>query len=161
VVSAKNESFGTIANYLWDYGNGNTTASVDPSVQQYFPTQKEQDFKIRLIVTDNLGCRDTADHHIMAVTSCYIDVPTAFSPNGDGINDYLYPLSAYKAIDLYFAVYNRVGQKLFETKDWRKRWDGTVKGNPADIGTYVWMLNYTMKDTGKKIFRKGTAVLVR
>jgi gliding motility-associated-like protein len=161
VVSAKNESFGTIVNYLWDYGNGNTTASADPTAQQYFPIQKEQDFKIRLIVTDNLGCRDTADHHIMAVTSCYIDVPTAFSPNGDGINDYLYPLSAYKAIDLYFAVFNRVGQKLFETKDWRKRWDGTVKGNPADIGTYVWMLRYTMKDTGKKIFRKGTAVLVR
>jgi gliding motility-associated-like protein len=95
------------------------------------------------------------------VTSCYIDVPTAFSPNGDGINDYLYPLSAYKAIDLYFAVYNRVGQKLFETTDWTKKWDGNVKGNPADIGTYVWMLRYTMKESGKKIFRKGTTVLIR
>lgn len=161
VVSAKNESFGTIVNYLWDYGNGNTSAGADPANQQYFPTQKEQDYTIRLIVTDSLNCRDTADHHILAVTSCYIDVPTAFSPNGDGINDFLYPLSAYKAIDLYFAVFNRIGQKLFETKDWTKKWDGTIKGNPADIGTYVWMLRYTMKDSGKKIFRKGTTVLVR
>jgi gliding motility-associated-like protein len=161
VVSAKNESFGTIVSYLWDYGNGKTTTAPDPSPLQYFPTQKEQDFLIRLVVTDNLNCRDTADHFIKAVTSCYIDVPTAFSPNNDGINDYLYPLSAYKAINLYFAVYNRVGQKLFETTDWTKKWDGTVKGNPADIGTYVWMLRYTMKESGKKIFRKGTTVLVR
>lgn len=161
IVSAKNESFGTIVSYLWDYGNGKTTANPDPSPQQYFPTQKEQNFLIRLIVTDNLNCRDTANHYIMAVTSCYIDVPTAFSPNNDGINDYLYPLSAYKAIDLYFAVYNRVGQKIFETTNWTKKWDGTIKGNPADIGTYVWMLRYTMKESGKKIFRKGTAVLVR
>lgn len=161
VVSAKNESFGSIVSYLWDYGNGRTTTNPDPSPQQYFPVQKEQNFLIRLIVTDNLNCRDTADHYITAVTSCYIDVPTAFSPNNDGVNDYLYPLSAYKAVDLHFAVYNRVGQKVFETTDWTRKWDGTVKGDPADIGTYVWMLRYTMKESGKKIFRKGTAVLVR
>ncbi|WP_177230595.1 gliding motility-associated C-terminal domain-containing protein [Chitinophaga sp. CF118] len=161
IVIAQNKSFGSIVSWFWDYGNGNTTSSPDASPQQYFPVRKEQDFLIRLIVTDNINCRDTADHHIMAVTSCYIDVPTAFSPNKDGMNDYLYPLNAYKAIDLNFAVYNRVGQLVFETTDWTKKWDGTVKGNPADIGTYVWMLHYTRKDTGKKVFRKGTTVLVR
>lgn len=161
IVSAKNESFGSIVSYLWNYGNGNVSTSPDPNPQQYFPVRKEQDFVIRLIVTDNLNCRDTADHIITAVTSCYIDVPTAFTPNGDGVNDYLYPLSAYKAIDLYFAVYNRVGQKLFETTNWTKKWDGTVNGNPADLGTYVWMLRYTMKESGKKVFRKGTTVLIR
>jgi gliding motility-associated-like protein len=161
VVSASNQSFGTIVSYFWDYGNHTFSTGANPNPQQYFPTQKEQDYLIRLIVTDNLNCHDTADHHILAVTSCYIDVPTGFTPNGDGVNDYLYPLSAYKAIDLDFAVYNRIGQKVFETTDWTKKWDGTVKGNPADIGTYVWMLHYTMKESGKKVFRKGTTVLIR
>lgn len=161
IVTAKNESFGSITSYAWDYGNGNTSTAPDPVPQQYHPVNKEQDYRIRLIVVDNLNCQDTTDHYIKAVTSCYIDVPNAFSPNNDGVNDYLYPLSAYKAIDLHFAVYNRLGELVFETTDWTHKWDGTVKGKPADVGTYVWMLKYTIKDTGKKVFRKGSATLLR
>lgn len=161
VMIPKDTSFGNIIRYFWDYGNGVTSISPSGEPQQYFPTSKEQQYLVRLIVEDELHCKDTADHYITAVTSCYIDVPSAFSPNNDGVNDYLYPLNAYKAIDLYFAVYNRIGQLVFETTDWTRRWDGNVKGQPADIGTYVWMLRYTMKDTGKKIFRKGTATLIR
>lgn len=161
VVTPVDSSYGNIIRYYWDYGNGVTSVSPSAESQQYFPTSKEQKYLIRLIVEDDLHCKDTADHYITAVTSCYIDVPNAFSPNNDGVNDYLYPLNAYKAIDLYFAVYNRVGQLVFETTDWTKRWDGNVKGQPADIGTYVWMLRYTVKDSGKKIFRKGTATLIR
>ncbi len=161
IATAKNESWGNIISYLWDYGDGRISTGPEPLPQQYYPTRREQDYRIRLIVEDNLHCQDTADHMITAVMSCYIDVPTAFSPNYDGMNDYLYPLSAYKAIDLEFSVYNRVGQLVFRTTDWTKKWDGTVKGKPADIGSYVWMLRYTMKETGKKIFRKGTTVLLR
>lgn len=161
ITTAKNESFGNIVSYAWDYGNGKISTAPDPVPQQYFPAAKEQNFRIRLIVIDNLNCQDTADHYIKAVSSCYIDVPNAFSPNNDGVNDFLYPLSAYKAIDLHFTVYNRLGQLVFETADWTRRWDGTVKGQPADVGTYVWMLQYTIKDTGQKVFRKGTATLLR
>ena len=161
IVTSKDSSYGNIQSWYWDYGNGSLSRGSQPTPQQYFPTRKEQYFNIRLIVIDDLNCQDTANHEIMAVTSCYIDVPTAFTPNNDGINDFLYPISAYKAIDLHFAVYNRVGQLVFETTDWKKKWDGTVKGLPADLGTYVWMLEYTRKDSGKKIFRKGVATLIR
>jgi gliding motility-associated-like protein len=161
VVSPVNQSFGDIVSYLWDYGNGNTSTAPDPVPQQYYPTRKEQDYRIRLIVLDTQNCLDTADHIITAAMSCYIDVPTAFSPNNDGTNDFLYPLSAYKAVDLDFSVYNRVGQQVFHSTNWTQKWDGTVKGLPADIGTYVWMLRYTMKDSGKKVFKKGTTVLLR
>lgn len=161
IVTAGNKSFGNINSWTWEYGNGNVTNGETPVPQQYFPVNKEQYFNIRLIVTDDLNCRDTANHEIMAVTSCYIDVPTAFTPNNDGVNDFLYPLSAYKATDLYFSVYNRLGQLVFESNDWQKKWNGTVKGLPADLGAYVWMLSYTRKDTGKKVFRKGTVTLIR
>lgn len=161
IALARDSSFGDITRYAWDYGNGVSSSSPSPEPQQYFPTSKEQYYKIRLIVEDVKHCLDTAEYEIMAVTSCYIDIPTGFSPNNDGVNDYLYPLSAYKAVDLRFSVYNRLGQLVFETNDWRRRWDGTVNGQPADIGTYVWMLSYTMKDTGKKVFRKGATTLIR
>ncbi|MBW8683121.1 T9SS type B sorting domain-containing protein [Chitinophaga rhizophila] len=161
VITPVNKSFGSIISYSWDYGNGVTSTAPEPVAQQYYPTRKEQDYRIRLIVQDTENCHDTVDHVITAVTSCYIDVPTAFSPNNDGKNDFLYPLSAYKATDLEFSVYNRLGQLVFQTTNWTQKWDGTVNGLPADIGTYVWMLRYTIRESGKKVFRKGTTVLLR
>jgi gliding motility-associated-like protein len=161
LVLPQNKSLGKIVSWIWDYGNGARATGPNPMRMQYYPTQKEQQYLIRLIVKNDANCLDTANHYITAVSSCYIDVPTAFSPNSDGQNDYLYPLNAYKAVDLHFAVYNRVGNLLFETTDWRRKWDGTLNGKTADVGTYVWMLEYTEKVSGKRVFRKGTTVLLR
>jgi gliding motility-associated-like protein len=93
--------------------------------------------------------------------NCYITVPTAFTPNGDGLNDFLYPLNAYKADNLEFRIYNRYGQMVFETTNWTKKWDGKIDGKPQASGTYVWMLSYKDRDTDKNIFLKGTSVLIR
>lgn len=161
IARPKNESTGNIVAWEWDYGNGTTSIGELPLTMRYFPQSKEQDFRIRLIVRNDVNCRDTMDRYIKAVRSCYIDVPSAFSPNHDGQNDYFYPLNAYKAQDLKFQVYNRLGQLVFESKDWRKRWDGCLNGVPVDVGTYAWMLEYTEGNLGKKVFRKGTVVLVR
>jgi gliding motility-associated-like protein len=161
IVKPVNESTGNIVTWEWDYGNGTTSMGEYPLSMRYFPQSKEQDYRIRLIVRNNVNCRDTMDRYVKAARSCYIDVPSAFSPNHDGRNDYFYPLNAYKAQDLKFQVYNRLGQLMFESRDWRKRWDGCLNGIPAGMGTYAWMLEYTDGESGKKVFRKGTVVLVR
>ncbi len=88
-------------------------------------------------------------------------MPSAFTPNGDGMNDYLYPLNAYKALDLSFSVFNRFGQRIFFTRDWTNKWDGSFKGQGADPGTYVWMLTYIHSDTNLKVEQKGTVILIR
>ena len=88
-------------------------------------------------------------------------MPSAFTPNGDGLNDYLYPLNGYKAKNLEFKVFNRWGQMVFETTDWTIKWDGTVNGQKQNPGTYVWELQYTDGNTGKKVAQKGTVVLIR
>jgi gliding motility-associated-like protein len=90
-----------------------------------------------------------------------VEVATAFTPNGDGLNDFLYPINAYKAINLQFRVFNRFGQLIFESRDFTKRWDGTVQGQKQQAGTYVWTLDYVDKDTGKSISTKGFSVLIR
>ena len=100
-------------------------------------------YPVQLIVTDSAGCSDTAVKFIKTVTNCYIAVPSAFTPNNDGLNDYLYPLNAYKATNLLFKVYNRFGKLVFETKDWTKKWDGKINAIPQPQGTYVWILTYT------------------
>ncbi|MES1223966.1 MAG: gliding motility-associated C-terminal domain-containing protein, partial [Bacteroidota bacterium] len=155
-------SIGNIISWNWDFGDGTKSTDQNPPPHIYpVSTNQEINYIVNLVVENNIGCYDTATAQVTKVRSCYIDVPSAFTPNGDGHNDYLYPLNAYKAINLEFRVFNRYGQLVYETKDWTKKWDGTINGKPQDTGTYVWMLQYTDKDTGKRIFKKGTTVLIR
>lgn len=153
-------SVGKIISWDWDFANGATANTKIAPPQGYPVTNSPRVYKIRLIVGDGV-CLDTAYRDMTVVKSCYIAVPNAFTPNGDNLNDYLYPLNAYKADNLEFKVYNRFGQLVFETKDWQVKWDGSIKGNPQPTGTYAWYLKYINRDTGKKIMLKGTTVLIR
>lgn len=153
-------SIGNVISWQWRFGNGATANTKIAPPQKYPPTNSPGDYTIELIAGDGL-CFDTAYRNMTVVKSCYIAVPNVFTPNGDNLNDYLYPLNAYKADNLEFKVYNRYGQLVFETKDWMVRWDGTINGNLQPAGTYAWYLKYTDRDTGKKIFLKGTTVLIR
>jgi gliding motility-associated-like protein len=161
-VSFQNTSTGNINSWYWDFGDGSSSTDQTPPLHTY-PVSNNQEAKytVQLVAGNNLGCYDTATKVITKVISCYITVPTGFTPNGDGHNDYLYPLNAYKATNLEFRVYNRYGQLVFETRDWTRKWDGTLNGKPQDSGTFVWTLQYTDGDTGKKFFLKGTSVLIR
>ena len=156
------KSIGSLNNaWLWTFGNGNTSTLQSPPPQFYTSSNTNRDILAQLIVTNSIGCSDTAVNIIKVVDNCYIAVPKGFSPNGDGLNDFLFPTNAYKAKDLLFTIYNRGGQKIFETRDWTNKWDGTYKGNPQDPGTYVWILIYTNIETGKKYELKGASVLIR
>lgn len=154
------KSTGPIATWQWDFGNGQQSAAQVPPAQRYSSASALSTVPVRLIVGHINGCKDTVVHRIQVPNNCYIAVPSGFTPNGDGLNDYLYPLNAWKATELHFRVYNRLGQLLFETRDWTRKWDGRLNGQPVPTGTYVWMLQYT-DDKGKKIFTKGTTVLIR
>lgn len=111
--------------------------------------------------TDQYGCRGTDSINILVYTvdpSFY--VPTAFTPNGDNLNDVIKPiLLGMRAIN-YFRVYNRFGELVYETKEKDKGWNGIYKGRPQDSGTYVWMAQgVTYKN--QVITRKGFVVLIR
>ena len=160
-ASFQDSSTGHIISWHWDFGDGTSSTDSVPLPHLYPLLNRDVDYTVKLIVQNNLGCFDTAAKQLIEVKSCYITVPSGFTPNGDGVNDYLYPLNAYKATNLEFRVYNRYGQLVFETKDWTKKWDGTISGKPQDTGTFVWMLQYTDKDSGKEYFLKGTTVLIR
>ena len=156
-----NKSKGIITGWDWAFGNGTNSTIQNPPPQTYPVPSVTIEEIVRLIVRNRFGCADTATQKIKVVNNCYIAVPSAFTPNSDGINDYLYPLNAYKARDLSFSVYNRFGQRIFFTRNWTNKWDGRFKGQPAEPGTYVWLLNYTNIDTNIKIEQKGTTILIR
>ncbi len=160
-ASFRELSRGKVLDYLWKFGNGNTSILKDPPPESYPVSATTRNVAVQLIIHNSYGCYDTATRYVKVVNNCYIAVPSAFTPNGDGLNDYLYPLNAYKAKDLTFSVYNRFGQRLFYTNDWLNKWDGTFKGQGADPGTYVWILTYTHTDTNRRIEQKGTTILIR
>jgi gliding motility-associated-like protein len=160
-VFVNNTVGNNITNWSWNFGNGNTSNIKNPPAQSYNVGTATYSAIVKLVVTNSYGCSDSTSQLIRIINNCYIAVPSAFTPNGDGFNDYLYPLNAYKAVNLSFSVYNRFGQKLFYTTDWLNKWDGTFKGQGVDQGTYVWILTYTNKDTNKRVEQKGTTVLIR
>jgi gliding motility-associated-like protein len=159
----KDMSIGKIQVWDWDFDNGFRSNSPTPMPQRYpkVTIGRSKFHNVRLIVKDNLGCSDTLVRKLQVVNSCYVAVPNAFTPNNDFNNDYLYPLNAWKATELEFCVYNRYGQLIYRTTDWTKKWDGTFNGVQQPTGTYVWILRYTDRETGQKIFKKGTTLLIR
>ncbi len=157
----KDASIGNIVSWDWNFGNGSSSNTQSPPAQQYRPEPTDHDYNVRLIVKNNHGCMDTATQKIKVVSNCYISIPSAFTPNGDNLNDFLYPINAYKANNLIFRVYNLYGQKIFETRDRLKKWDGTFNGKMQSAGTYVWTLQYTHSDSQRSFNMKGTTILIR
>jgi gliding motility-associated-like protein len=86
-------------------------------------------------------------------------VPDVFSPNGDVHNDVLYVRSTCIS-SLDFLVFDRWGNKIFETNNINQGWDGNYNGSPMNIGTYIWYLKGTTVD-GVSIKEKGNVTLVR
>ncbi len=161
-VDFTNNTIGTIINWDWRFLNGNTSSLQNPP-SQFYTQLPFNDYTIipELITTNNYGCKDTAKQKISVLFSCFISVPTAFTPNGDGKNDFLSPIRKFNGTDLSFSVYNRFGQRVFYTNDWNQRWDGKFKGEPQLPGTYVWTLDYFNLEAKKQMFEKGTTVLIR
>ncbi len=153
-------STGNIAKWQWDFGNGQTSIAAKPGVQNYQVQAGKNSYAVKLTVADSTGCTDSTVHILNVVDNCYIAVPNAFTPNGDGVNDYLYPINAYKATNLLFNVYNRLGELVFTTTDMNNKWDGRRLGAEQSAGAYIWILQYN-DAAGKKVFLKGTTILIR
>jgi gliding motility-associated-like protein len=93
-------------------------------------------------------------------TAPEIFVPSAFTPNGDGWNDIIRPITVGIKQLVYFNIFNRWGRLLYTTKEMEKGWDGKLNGIPQDTGTFV----YTVQGIdyqNKVITKKGTVVLIR
>ena len=159
-VPITNTSVGRLTQLNWSFGDGARGTGPSP-VHVYSTPNGATTFTITLTVLDSFGCQQSISKQIKVYPSCILAVPNGFTPNSDGHNDFLFPLNAVKAQNLEFYVYNRWGQLMFQTNNWKKGWDGRLNGLPQPAGTYVWMLRFVDRDSQKKVFLKGTTILVR
>ncbi len=111
-----------------------------------------------LTVTLN-GCSTTDSVTVFIDILCgELFIPTAFSPNNDGQNDFLYVMGDCIS-NLQLAIFDRWGEKVFETTDQTVGWDGTFNGKKLDAGVFAYYLSATVK--GQEVKKHGNITIVK
>ncbi len=135
-----------------------TSLSNPYSFTPKFKGVTEQLYNIR--ITTASGCITNDQQLVKTIKKIEIHVPTVFTPDGDGNNDYLKPLLyGFKKVD-YFKIYNRWGKLLFQMESDTPGWDGKINNIPQDMQTVVWIIQAVDVD-GKTHVEKGTTILMR
>jgi len=162
LLEVTNNCTGAIDAWRWNFDVVTTSFLKDPSPFLMPNNNRETYYTVKLVATNTtIGCSDSTRKVLTVLDNCQIAVPTGFTPNNDGLNDYFWPHNAIKADNYTFKVFNRWGQLIFQTRNWQTKWDGKINGVLQTTGVDVWMLSYTHRDTGKQIFQKGTVTLIR
>jgi gliding motility-associated-like protein len=146
-----------IANWFWEFGDGNIGNGMNP-VHQY---EQEGKYDVTLTVVDSAGCRNifTKSNYVEVNRFVNVIVPNAFSPNGDGINDYFNV--QYRLIKTFeIKIFDRWGNQVYQSQDINFRWDGSVNGTPAPEGTYVFIVTGTTT-TNDPVEVGGSFTLIR
>ncbi len=112
--------------------------------------------------TNEFGCSEVAEVTIIVVEPPKFIVPSAFSPNGDGINDILRPLT-YDIQELVsYRIFDRWGQVMYENPgDITEGWDGTHNGEALPMGVYVYYMEYIPRGTDEVFIHKGNVTIIR
>ncbi|MEO6611526.1 MAG: gliding motility-associated C-terminal domain-containing protein [Chitinophagaceae bacterium] len=125
---------------------------------EFFATNNDIDYKV--VITDVHTCVTTDSVLMQVLRKPGYYLPSAFTPNGDGLNDvakpYLVGMKSLKS----FSVFNRWGNRVFFTTTYGQGWDGKLKGVEQDAGVYVWILEY-VDNNDKTIMEKGTITIIR
>ena len=164
LISFTNFSSGNMFND-WIFGveqQAGSSQEVNPSFN--FPSLPGI-YTVELIITDSIGCQDSARVDIEIMDEFMVFVPTAFSPNDDGINDLFHLEITDLDLNGYlFQVFDRWGNVVYETNEYPTTWNGQGAENAnyyvAD-GVYVWRVKAESASTTERIERMGTVTVIR
>lgn len=117
-----------------------------------------------LSITNLPDCKGTDEIHLAVHDcNCFMQIPNAFSPNGDGLNDVFEPMKGFICpVENYLLrIYNRYGQMVFSSENPATGWNGYMNSKKADLGTYFYYITYKDSKTGAKEKFKGDLTLIR
>jgi gliding motility-associated-like protein len=157
-TSFTNQSSPDAVNFIWNFGDGDTlqTTSRLAVSHQYNATGT---YNACLIAINAAGCSDTTCQPVSALITDAVDVPNAFTPLSSDINNKVF-VKGFGITKLQFIIWNRWGQKVFETNDVNIGWDGKFKGVVQPMDVYAYTLSVEFFD-GKKATKKGDITLIR
>jgi gliding motility-associated-like protein len=157
-TSFTNQSSPDAVNFVWNFGDGDTlqtTSRLD--VKHQFNVTGT--YNVCLIAINSAGCPDTTCQPVSAIVTDAVDVPNAFTPLSSDINNKV-SVKGFGITKMQFIIWNRWGQKVFETNDVNIGWDGKFKGVVQPMDVYAYTLSVEFSD-GKKATKKGDITLIR
>jgi gliding motility-associated-like protein len=164
VIFKPTTKYGTTFAYEWAFANSvgagkPDTSSLKNPMKMYDNNGK---FPAMLVVTNEFGCKDSIYKIIIVDEDVAVYIPNTFTPNDDNINDVFNIKGLGLKPDGYvMQIFDRWGTLIFTTRDINKGWDGTVKGQKAAEGVYVYSVKVIGDNgVGKKEF-KGHVTLLK
>lgn len=151
-VEFENVSSDDVTRYQWNFGDGSTSFERSP----IYTYAGGGSYDVLLTVFNNYGCIDTAEMTLESPTAVW--VPSAFTPNGDGIND-TWGIESVGFNKFEIALVNRWGETVFTSNDPSFTWDGLFKGKPVPQGQYLYTIHAVGFDT-KEIAQNGTVLVL-
>ncbi|MBL7828979.1 MAG: gliding motility-associated C-terminal domain-containing protein, partial [Saprospiraceae bacterium] len=110
---------------------------------------------------NNNNCFDTVHLRVFVLPEPSVDMPNAFTPNGDQKNDVFKPVGEPAIFTEYqLRVFSRWGERIYESFDFGDGWDGAINGLPAASDVYLYMFDYELID-GKTGHLTGEVILIR
>ncbi len=131
--------------YLWDMGDGTTFDTTDLApFEHIYSNVAPNTYLVQLITISFKGCRDTAYKEIEILGDYTLFIPNAFSPNGDGVNDFFFPQGiGFRDLQKFeFYIYDRWGDMIFHSEDVNLPWDGKANNGRkmAQQDVFVWLI---------------------
>lgn len=159
LVTFNTNAAGRVQHFLWSFGDGATSELPNPTHQYSEPGT----YSVDVVVTDAAGCTNSAVERLLIEVEepIALQVPSAFSPNGDNLNDFWY-LNTQLITEIEVQVYNRYGRMIYSSDNLDFRWDGTddTSGEAVPEGVYPYKITATLYD-GRTIEDLGTITVVR
>jgi gliding motility-associated-like protein len=160
-VQFTNNSFGA-ATAEWTFGS--FAVSNEYHSEYEFPVEEAQIIPVQLVVENQFGCRDTVVKNIIVQEEFSMYVPNAFSPDGDGLNDFFFIQGEDINRDEYvFQIFNRWGEMVWESTNPDEPWDGSDNGGDyyVEEGVYVWRIETRALSTAEKKEFMGHITVIR
>ncbi|WP_226389617.1 PKD domain-containing protein [Penaeicola halotolerans] len=156
ILEFTSKSKGEVISWAWDFGDGHVSNQQDPD-HQY---QEMGDYQVKLSIQDAYGCSDVKQMTVTVGDTFVFLVPNAFTPNGDGLNDYFSP-KMKGVIEYELRIFNKNGDLLYHTnrKD-DKGWSGAALGNQTAAGSYIFKAKLTNKQ-GQQVIKEGSFLLIK
>ncbi|MEK0440941.1 MAG: hypothetical protein RLZZ504_1857, partial [Bacteroidota bacterium] len=141
--------FNPTTRYLWDFGVPSLMDDTSTAKNtQYSYGKDTATYTIRLITVTDKGCADTTYRSVFVGPDIIVFIPDAFTPDGAGPNkNNTFAPVAMNYKNAVMKIYNRWGEKLYETDDLTKGWDGTANGTVCADGVYLYAIKlYSLDD---------------
>ena len=155
-----NSSSNDVTSWSYDFGDG-SVETFEEGIHEYADWTN---YSILQTVSNVFGCTDTASYSVTVLPSIIVNIPNAFTPDGNGHNDLFFPV-LYGSDILFFEfdIYDRWGRLMYEAASTEDGWDGTIRetGEMAPCGVYNWKMSVRTVDQPLMKTSMGSVMLIK